>query len=210
MHDLRQHGVHVTALGRAARPEASYIAMGDAPWCPTRLARIIETAEPDVDLPSGRWRGRIAGRARAVESGVATSVMQALREVQARPLLVCCGSAAEYGAAIVDGVPVCETAVVRPGQCVRGQPSSHRRMPPWRSPKATGTPVLVARIFNPIGPGMPPYLALGEFARQIALLPVLRRACKPATFTCFAISSMSSTLRRRYGSWRRIPTRVEW
>ena len=34
--------------------------------------------------------------------------MQAIRESQARPLLVCCGSAAEYGAAIVDGEPVCE------------------------------------------------------------------------------------------------------
>ena len=34
--------------------------------------------------------------------------------------------------------------------------------------EATGTQVLVARIFNPIGPGMPHHLALGEFARQIA------------------------------------------
>jgi GDP-4-dehydro-6-deoxy-D-mannose reductase len=32
----------------------------------------------------------------------------------------------------------------------------------------TGAPVLIARVFNPIGPGMPSYLALGGFARQIA------------------------------------------
>jgi GDP-4-dehydro-6-deoxy-D-mannose reductase len=30
--------------------------------------------------------------------------------------------------------------------------------------------VLIARIFNPIGPGMPTFLALGGFARQIAVL----------------------------------------
>ena len=33
--------------------------------------------------------------------------------------------------------------------------------------------MLIARIFNPIGPGMPPYLALGEFARQIASAAIL-------------------------------------
>jgi GDP-4-dehydro-6-deoxy-D-mannose reductase len=34
--------------------------------------------------------------------------------------------------------------------------------------EATGTPVLVARIFNPIGAGLPTHLALGAFAEQIA------------------------------------------
>ena len=36
--------------------------------------------------------------------------------------------------------------------------------------EATGTPVLIARIFNPIGPDMPAHLALGNFARQLAAL----------------------------------------
>ena len=36
---------------------------------------------------------------------------------------------------------------------------------------ATGTSVLVARIFNPLGPNMPTHLAIGDFASQIASMP---------------------------------------
>src|SRR5262249_52774286 len=36
--------------------------------------------------------------------------------------------------------------------------------------EATGTSVLVTRIFNALGPHMPPHLAIGDFANQIALM----------------------------------------
>ena len=95
--------------------------------------------------------------------------MQALRDAHAHPLLVCCGSATEYGAAIVDGVPVCETA-----RCAPISPYGAAKLAQTNATlafgEATGTPVLIARIFNPIGPDMPTHLALGNFARQIAAL----------------------------------------
>jgi nucleoside-diphosphate-sugar epimerase len=166
---LQRHGVQVTALTRRARPDAAYVAMGDAPWSTTRLADIIETAEPDAIF---HLVGGVLGSEAELEQTnlvVARSVMQAIRESQAHPLLVCCGSAAEYGAAVVDGEPVCESAICAP-LTPYGTVKLALTNAALSFSEATGTPVLVARIFNPIGPNMPAYLALGGFAQQIASL----------------------------------------
>jgi GDP-4-dehydro-6-deoxy-D-mannose reductase len=144
--------------------------MGDAAWRPAMLADILEAAEPDAIFHM--VGGTVGSKAELEQSnlGVATSLMQALRDVGARPLLVCCGSAAEYGAAIVDGVPVCERAACAPVSAY-GASKLAQTNAALEFSEATGTPVLIARIFNPIGPGMPRYLALGDFTRQIAALP---------------------------------------
>jgi GDP-4-dehydro-6-deoxy-D-mannose reductase len=167
---LEQHGVAVTALTRRTWPKASSVAMGYGAWCPSRLLYIIEAAESDVVFHM--VGGSVGSKTELEQSnlGVTTSVMRALRDVRARPLLVCCGSAAEYGAALVDGVPVCETTPCAPVSSY-GVSKLAQTNAALEFSEATGTPVLVARIFNPIGPGMPPYLALGDFARQIAELP---------------------------------------
>jgi nucleoside-diphosphate-sugar epimerase len=167
---LEQRGVHVTGLARNPGPRTPYFAMGDAPWSVACLARIIERAEPDVIF---HLVGGAVGSAAELERlnlGVTTSLMLALKEAQARPLLVCCGSAAEYGAAIIDGVPACENAICAPSSAY-GTAKLAQTNAALAFAENSGTPVLIARIFNPIGPGMPPYLALGEFARQIASLP---------------------------------------
>jgi GDP-4-dehydro-6-deoxy-D-mannose reductase len=170
--DLLQQGVRVTTLSRQPGPQAepTSVAMGDAPWSATRLARIIEAAVPDVVF---HLVGGVIGSSAELEQlnvEVASSIMQALRIAQVHPLLVCCGSAAEYGAAVVDGVPVPETA-----SCAPVTPYGAAKLALTKAAlafgEATATPVLVARIFNPIGPGMPSHLALGEFARQIAIMP---------------------------------------
>lgn len=165
---LRQRGVDVTTLGRHTAADASHIAIGEAPWCPTRLARIIEAAEPDAIF---HLAGDVTGSPatlQEVNAGLAGSIMQALSDVQARPVLVCCGSAAEYGSAIEDGVPVAETAACGPASAY-GMSKFAQTTTALAFGERTGTPVLVARIFNLIGPGMPIHLALGDFARQIAL-----------------------------------------
>jgi GDP-4-dehydro-6-deoxy-D-mannose reductase len=167
---LEQHGVVVTALTRRSRPDASHIAMGDADWRPARLAEIVEAAEPEAIFHLVGGAAGCKAELEQVNLGVTTSVMQALREVGARPLLVCCGSAAEYGAALVDGVPACETTPCSPVSAY-GASKLAQTKAALEFSEATGTPVLVARIFNPIGPGMPSYLALGDFARQIVELP---------------------------------------
>jgi len=167
--DLEHHGVAVTALTRRPNAELSSVAMGDAPWSPDRLADIIEAVEPDTVFHLvGGATGSLADLEQ-LNVGVTMSLMRALREVQARPLLVCCGSAAEYGSAVVDGVPIRESTA-----CAPTSPYGASKLAQTKAvlefSEATGTPVLVARIFNPIGPGLPPYLALGDFARQIATM----------------------------------------
>jgi len=166
---LKDSGTRVTALARRPPSEVPYIAMGEAPWCASRLARIIEITKPDVIFHL--VGGAVGSRAQLeqLNVGVANTIMQALREVRMRPLLVCCGSAAEYGTSIIDGMPVRESATCMPVG-VYGTTKLAQTNAALEFAKATATPVLIARIFNPIGPGMPPYLALGDFARQIALM----------------------------------------
>jgi GDP-4-dehydro-6-deoxy-D-mannose reductase len=168
--ELSQRDVLVTGLGRQPTGDAAYFAMGDAPWCVARLARIIEAAEPDVIFHLVGGRVGSPAELEQLNVGVAAAVMQALRDVQARPLLVCIGSAAEYGAAIIDGVPVCEAVPCAPISAY-GATKLMQTNAALAFAETTGTPVMIARIFNLIGAGMPPNLALGEFARQIAALP---------------------------------------
>lgn len=168
--ELERHGTRVTGLARHGGAGSSYIAMGDAPWEPRRLAGIIEDAEPDVVFHLAGGAAGTAAQLEAMNVRLARSVMEALGFVQARPLLVCCGSAAEYGSAVTDGAPTPETLACAPLSAYGASKLAQTRMA-LAFGEATGARVLVARIFNPIGPGMPPGLALSEFARQIAALP---------------------------------------
>ncbi len=143
------------------------VPMGNAPWSSDRLARIISAAGPDVIFHL--TGGAVGSQAELMMLNVETTraLMQALRRSAVCPLLVCCGSAAEYGAAAVDGVAVGEDT-----QCAPVTPYGVAKFAQTKAVlefgEATGVPVLVNRIFNMIGPGMPSYLALGEFAHQIA------------------------------------------
>jgi GDP-4-dehydro-6-deoxy-D-mannose reductase len=170
--DLRQHGVQVTALAR--RPNLHeqpwFISMGNGPWSSVRLARIIDAVCPDVIFHLAG--GAVGSPPDLIASnvGVTIALMRALQHIAARPLLVCCGSAAEYGAAVVDGVPVQEGAACAP-LTPYGTAKLAQTKAVLQFSEATGVPVLVNRIFNMIGPGMPTYLALSEFAQQIARMP---------------------------------------
>lgn len=170
--DLRQHGVKVTGLARSSdvREQSWLVPMGNAPWSPDRLAGIITAADPDVIF---HLVGGAAGsQSELVTANVAAAraLMQALRRCSARPLLVCCGSAAEYGEAVTDGVAVDEATQCAPVTAY-GVAKLAQTKAVLEFGEATGVPVLVNRIFNMIGSGMPSYLALGEFARQIVSMP---------------------------------------
>jgi GDP-4-dehydro-6-deoxy-D-mannose reductase len=144
--------------------------MGNAPWSSVRLARIIDAVRPDVIFHL--IGGAVGSQAElmTLNVGVTAALMRALRRSPVRPTLVCCGSAAEYGAAIVDGVPVDEGATCAPVTAY-GAAKLAQTKAVLGFGEATGVPVLVNRIFNMIGPGMPSYLALGEFAQQLARMP---------------------------------------
>ncbi len=168
--ELERHGTRVTGLARHGWSGSPHVAMGDAPWEPRRLAEIIEDAEPDVVFHLAGGAVGSAAQLEAMNVGLARSVMEALGLAQARPLLVCCGSAAEYGSGVTDGAATPETAACAPLSAYGASKLAQTRAA-LAFGEAGGARVLVARIFNPIGPGMPPHLALGEFARQIAAMP---------------------------------------
>jgi GDP-4-dehydro-6-deoxy-D-mannose reductase len=165
--NLQQNGIAVTALARQSPPGSSCIAMGEAPWSASRLVQAIDAAQPDAIF---NLVGSSAGSAEHLQQlnvGLTDTVMQAIVDSQKTPLLVVCGSAAEYGASIVSGIPVCEDADCNPVSTY-GATKLAQTKATIAFGKATGIRVLIARIFNPIGPGMPAYLALAEFAKQIA------------------------------------------
>jgi len=171
VHTLERRGVVVTALTRRPRPGAICLPMGDAATSAARLADIVKVADPDTVFQLvGRSTGSDTELERA-NVGVTIDLMLALRDAGACPLLVCCGSAAEYGAAIADGVPVAEDAVCAP-QSRYGASKLAQTSAVLARSEALDIPVVVARIFNAIGPGMPSHLALGDFAGQISRLPL--------------------------------------
>lgn len=164
---LRRRGLRVTTIGRTPLEDPCHVALGGEMWNVPQLARILRDHEPEAIF---HLAGSATGGQAELEQlnvGLAASLMQALRETGQRPVLIIAGSATEYGAAIVDSVPISETSECAPIGAY-GQTKLAQTRAALAFGDATGTPVLVARIFNPIGAGIPPHLALGAFAAQIA------------------------------------------
>ena len=167
---LRRRGINVTTLGRRRSAETSHIALEEASWDSPALDRILAEAAPDCIFHlAGTARGTSAELIRT-NVGLTQNLLQALKRLELRPLLVIAGSAAEYGSAIRDGEPVRETAICAPLTAYAASKQA-QTCDALKYAETTGTPVLVARVFNPVGPDMPPHLAIGDFARQIAFMP---------------------------------------
>ncbi|MDQ0073971.1 GDP-4-dehydro-6-deoxy-D-mannose reductase [Variovorax boronicumulans] len=96
----------------------------------------------------------------------AANLLDAALAMPLKPRVVLAGSAAEYGPVPAALQPVREDAACRPNTAYGASKlaqTSHAFIAASR-----GLSVVVARLFNPIGPGMPKSLALGSFAHQIA------------------------------------------
>jgi GDP-4-dehydro-6-deoxy-D-mannose reductase len=165
---LRRNGVDVRTLGRQG-PEPTHLVLEEESWQSPALQRIVDDIVPDCIF-------HLVGAARGTESeltrinvGLTQALLRVLRQTSLQPLLVIAGSAAEYGSAIIDGEPIRETAVCAPLSAY-GVSKHTQTREALSYADATGKPVLVARIFNPIGPGMPPHLVIGDFARQLAAI----------------------------------------
>jgi GDP-4-dehydro-6-deoxy-D-mannose reductase len=165
--DLRRRGVHVTTIGRRPMQDRHHVALGSGAWTIAQLARILDDKEPEAIFHLAGGATGTQAELEHLNLGLATSLMQALRGIGQRPVLVVAGSATEYGAAIVDRVPVREGSECAPVGAY-GRSKLAQTCAALAYGEATGTPVLVARIFNPIGAGIPTPLALGAFAEQIA------------------------------------------
>jgi GDP-4-dehydro-6-deoxy-D-mannose reductase len=167
---LRERGVDVRTLGRRQSMDTTHIVMDEASWDSFAFSRILEELAPDCIFHfAGKARGTPAELNHA-NLGLLQGLLRTLRRIIPQPRLVIAGSAAEYGSAIRDGEPVRETAMCAPRSAYGASKQAQTRAA-LNYADATGTSVLVARIFNPLGPGMPTHLAIGDFAHQIATMP---------------------------------------
>ena len=169
---LRGRGIHTVTLGRRNRTSGSdeFVALEEALWDTDALDSILAAAAPDCIFHlAGRTMGT-PDELNHANVGLLNSILHALVRTGLRPRLVVAGSAAEFGSAIRDGEPVRETAICAPLTCY-GASKLAQTNAALRHADITGMSVLVARIFNPIGPNMPAHLAIGDFTEQLRLMP---------------------------------------
>lgn len=166
--ELGHRGLEAIAVSRTARPAlgAGARVLAD-PGDATQVRLLLRSVNPQIVL-------HLAGISTAstysdlYEANVvfAANLMDAALALQNKPRVLLAGSAAEYGPVAAVSQPVREDEVCRPNTAYGASKlaqTSHAFVAASR-----GLPVVVARLFNPIGPGMPKSLALGSFADQIA------------------------------------------
>jgi GDP-4-dehydro-6-deoxy-D-mannose reductase len=170
---LRRRAVIVRTLGRRQSEDptdTTHIVLAEDGWDSDELGRIVEQVLPDCIFHlAGTARGTPAELTRA-NLGLIQSLLRTLRRTNLRPRLIVAGSAAEYGSAIRDGEPVRETAICAPLSAY-GTSKHAQTREVLAYADAAAVSVLVARIFNPLGPNMPTHLAIGDFVSQIAAMP---------------------------------------
>jgi GDP-4-dehydro-6-deoxy-D-mannose reductase len=99
----------------------------------------------------------------------AAQLLDGLEGLAERPVVVLMGSAAEYGSVSEADLPASEDQVCQP--ITDYGASKHAQTMLGLSRAARGWPIVIARLFNPVGPGMPNHLALGGFAERLAANP---------------------------------------
>lgn len=156
--------LHASRALRAAT--ASEVPLGPGPWSRGDFARGLAAAQPDVVLHLAGATGSTDRRGCFEANTIlAAELLAAVEDMTQPPRVVLVGSAAEYGFVPATGQPVAEThfccpvtdyGIAKYAQTLLGLAAAAR-----------GLPVLVARLFNPVGVGMPSHLALPSFARQL-------------------------------------------
>ncbi len=167
---LRERGVNVTTLGRTPAAGPMHVVLDEASWNTPALERVLGDRAPDCvfHLAGSTWG--TAEELACANVGLTRALLRAVRRAGLSPTLIVAGSAAEYGSAITDGEPIRESAVCAPFSAYGASKHAQTRAA-LEYADATGARVLVARIFNALGPNMPAHLALGDFSRQIASMP---------------------------------------
>lgn len=169
---LSRDGAAVWALGRhapAGLPPERCLGLAD-PGDTAAIEAALEVARPDIVLHlAGAPAAAALDALYRVNVVFGAGLMAAAARRSPPPRLVLAGSAAEYGLPAPDGAAVTEDTACRPATAygiTKLAQTLHAL-----ALRDAGLPVVVARLFNPVGAGMPEHLALGSFARQIAGMP---------------------------------------
>lgn len=156
--------------GFDVRPSGGHDFVGDLSDH-TALLNAIRESKPDVVF-------HLAGVTKSNESEVyfkanllgTLNLFDAIMQTKLRPKVVLASSSAVYG--LTEGKrPITERFTIRP-MTEYAISKVSQEAAALRYYYAFGLPVVIARMFNLLGPGQPPDLACSAFARQIALAEV--------------------------------------
>jgi nucleoside-diphosphate-sugar epimerase len=143
------------------------LVLGSKPWTPDMLADALAAAAPDVvfHLAGSPWAEPVAAMYET-NLMLAARLLDAAAALARRPAVVLIGSAAEYGFVAEQDQPVREDHPCAPS--THHGIAKHAQTQLGLAWARAGMPVLVARLFNPVGRFMPSRLALASFAAQIS------------------------------------------
>lgn len=168
---ISQAASYDVTIYRAVRQSApgndNEIILGPYPWGTEQFQHALAVSEADAvihcmgsTIASDAWK---YFQANTMPTANLISAISA-QPVPSRVILI--GSAAEYGSAFDSSVPVKEDTACQPRSDYGI--SKYAQTLLGVAAEARGLPVLTARLFNPVGSGMPSGLALPSFARRIA------------------------------------------
>jgi GDP-4-dehydro-6-deoxy-D-mannose reductase len=153
----RAEGLEVVALDRVGPQPVDLLDLA-------AVTKLVNETKPDVVLHLASLTSQADLRALFEVNVTGTAVLcEALRESPARLLVV--GSSSVYGNA-GEGL-VTEASPAAPRSLYAVSKWSQEAVA-LRTARVTGRPVTIARLFNLIGPGMPPTLLAGAMAEQLA------------------------------------------
>jgi GDP-4-dehydro-6-deoxy-D-mannose reductase len=131
----------------------------------------LRDAAPDVLFHmAGLTHAKEAAQFYEANVALSARLLDAAASLSRPPVVVLAGSAAEYGWVPPQAMPVNEAQFCRPVTDYAISKHAQTQMALARA--AAGSRVIVARIWNPVGPEMSRQLALGAFAAEIAAMPV--------------------------------------
>ena len=162
--DLTGRGWDLRFLGRGADQGERTLA---ADWQAESLGPALAAFRPDCIFHlAGRTQGKGAQEFYAANVLPAAQLLDSLEGLPDRPVVVLVGSAAEYGEVPEACMPVAESRRCAPASNYGVSKLAQTELGLRHARQ--GWPVIVARLFNPVGPDMPDHLALGSFAARLA------------------------------------------
>ncbi|GAB2529336.1 NAD-dependent epimerase/dehydratase family protein [Simplicispira piscis] len=133
---------------------------------PNRIVETIECTKPDLIIHLAATFLDNFDEAYAVNVLAARSMLQVIERLNLRARVVLIGSAAEYGLVTPDENPIRESQLLRPV-------STYGLTKAWQTElgylyASRGVDVVVARVFNLLGPNLSERLFVGRLHKQIA------------------------------------------
>jgi nucleoside-diphosphate-sugar epimerase len=147
---------------------AETLILGQAPWNRDTFAAAIASARPDVIFHlAGMTLASASADMYTTNVGLSADLLDAVAAATIRPAVVLIGSAAEYGTLTAEQLPAREDGPCQPVTDYGISKFAQTLLGMARA--GIGVDVLIARLFNPVGAGMPRHLALASFAEQLRM-----------------------------------------